>query len=82
MKTQNKNYSVIVTQYFFRLLKGRDFPGGLLIKNPCSQCRGHGFSPGRRTKILHGMAKNKKLCFSESIEMAMPGNADHISFQP
>ena len=30
----------------------------------------------------HDMAKNKKLCFSESTEMAMPGNPDHISFQP
>ena len=23
----------------------RDFPGGPVVKTPCSQCRGHGFDP-------------------------------------
>ena len=22
-----------------------DFPGGPVVKTPCSQCRGHGFNP-------------------------------------
>ena len=29
---------------------GRDFPGGLVAKTPCSQCRGLGSIPGQGTR--------------------------------
>ena len=32
-----------------------DFPGGPLVKTPCSQCRGMGSIPGWRTKIPHAL---------------------------
>ena len=31
-----------------------------MVKTPRSQCRGHEFNPGQRTKILHGTAKHKQ----------------------
>ena len=39
-----------------------DYPGGPVVKSPCSYCRGHKLNPwvGRGTKIPHAisMAKN------------------------
>ena len=48
-----------------------DLPGGPVIKSPCFQCRGHGFSPGGGTKILHAVqwGKKKKL---KSQRLALP----------
>ena len=28
-----------------KMMKTGDFPGGLVVKTPCSQCRGPGFHP-------------------------------------
>ena len=30
--------------------RGRDFPGGLVVKTPCAQCRGLGSIPGQGTR--------------------------------
>ena len=31
--------------FFCCCFKGKDFPGGLVAKTPCSQCKGPGFDP-------------------------------------
>ena len=33
-----------------------DFPGGLVVKTPHSQCRNMGLIPGLGTKMWHGVA--------------------------
>ena len=40
----------------------QDFPGGPVIKTPCSHCRDHGSIHGQETKILQAVrvAKTKK----------------------
>ena len=44
----------------FRSLLYRDFPGGPMVKTPCSQCRGHQSLVGElRSHELHVAAKNK-----------------------
>ena len=44
---------VIKKKNVVRFLKddsGRDFPGGLVAKTPCSQCRGLGLIPAQGTR--------------------------------
>ena len=36
----------------------RDFPGGPVVKTPCSQCRGPGFDPWSGKYIPHATSKS------------------------
>ena len=38
----------------------RDFPGGLMVKTPCFQCRGHRFDPWLENYMPCGTVKKKK----------------------
>ena len=50
----------------------RDFPGGTVVKTPCSQCRGLGLIPGQgtrshmraATKSSHATTKDPTCCNS------------------
>ena len=46
----------------FKIQRNRDFPGGLLGKTPCSQCKGSRFHPWSGNKIPHASTKNPACC--------------------
>ena len=50
---------MIETDFYLKLNLG-DFPGSLVVKTPCFQCRGHEFNPGQGTKMPHAMHCSQK----------------------
>ena len=50
----------------------RDFPGGLVVKTLCFQCRGHGFDP-RGTKIPYAAQQDQKQKKKKYIKLTLVG---------
>lgn len=46
----------------FKIQRNRDFPGGLVGKTPCSQCKGSRFHPWSGNKTPHASTKNLACC--------------------
>ena len=43
--TNEATSDLIFPFVLIKMRQERDFPGGLVVKIPCSQCRAHGFDP-------------------------------------
>ena len=57
IKTTMRYHLTLVRIAIIKKPTNRDFPGGSVVKTPCSQCRGPGSIPGQGTKIPHTTTK-------------------------